>query len=181
MAEQRSRADGCGVRDGRPGAGACRGGKGTPFAGDAEVKARRLPEIKKVEHEVDARLKKEINYWDARAFELKEQQRAGKKSRLNWENAERRATDLAERRKRRMAVLEQEKFISSLPPRARGGMIVIPRGLLDARAGAQDGASPTGFAQDPAARREIELAAMEAVMAAERELGNRPEVRTAEQ
>ena len=80
----------------------------------AEVKARRLPEIEKVEHEVDARLKKEINYWDARAFELKEQQRAGKKTRLNWENAERRATDLAERRKRRMAVLEQEKFISSL-------------------------------------------------------------------
>ena len=141
----------------------------------AEVKARRLPEIEKVEHAVDARLKKEINYWDARAFELKEQQRAGKKSRLNWENAERRATDLAARRKRRMAMLEQEKFISSLPPRVRGGMIVIPRGLLDARAGAQDGASPTGFAENPAARREIELAAMEAVMAAERELGNTPE------
>ena len=143
----------------------------------AEVKARRLPEIEKVEHEVDARLKKEINYWDARAFELKEQERAGKKTRLNWENAERRATDLAERRKRRMALLEQEKFISSLPPRVRGGMVVIPRGLLDTRAGAQDGASmvPGGFAQDPAARREIELAAMEAVMAAERELGNTPE------
>ena len=141
----------------------------------AEVKARRLPEIEKVEHEVDARLRKEINYWDARAFELKEQQRAGKKTRLSWENAERRATELAERRKRRMALLEQEKFISSLPPRVRGGMIVIPRGLLDARAGARDGASPAGFAQDPAARRKIELAAMEAVMAAERELGNTPE------
>ena len=134
-----------------------------------------MPEIEKVEHEVDARLKKEINYWDARAFELKEQQRAGKKTRLNWENAERRATDLAERRKRRMALLEQEKFISSLPPRVRGGMIVIPRGLLDARAGVQDGAAPTGFAQDPAARRKIELAAMEAVMEAERGLGNTPE------
>ena len=141
----------------------------------SEVKARRLPEIEKVKHEVDARLRKEINYWDARAFELKEQQRAGKKTRLNWENAERRATDLAERRKRRMALLEQEKFISSLPPRVRGGMIVIPRGLLDARAGARDGAAPTGFAQDPAARRKIELAAMEAVMEAERELGNTPE------
>ena len=110
-----------------------------------EVKARRLPEIEKVEHEVNARLKKEINYWDARAFELKEQEHAGKKTRLNWENAERRATDLAERRKRRMALLEQEKFISSLPPRVRGGMIVIPRGLLDARAGAQDGASPAAL------------------------------------
>ena len=141
----------------------------------AEVKARRLPEIEKVEHEVDARLRKEINYWDARAFELKEQQRAGKKTRLSWENAERRATELAERRKRRMALLEQEKFISSLPPRVRGGMIVIPRGLLDARAGPQDGASPAGFAQDPTARRKIELAAMEAVMTTERELGNTPE------
>ena len=141
----------------------------------AQVKARRLPEIAKVEQEVDARLRKEINYWDARAFELKEQQRTGKKTRLNWENAERRAADLAQRRRRRMAVLEQEKCISSLPPRVRGGMIVIPRGLLDARAGVQDGASPAGFAQDPAARRKIELAAMEAVMAAERELGNTPE------
>ena len=141
----------------------------------AEIKARRLPEIEKVEHEVDARLRKEINYWDARAFELKEQQRAGKKTRLNWENTERRATDLAERRKRRMALLEQEKFISSLPPRVRGGKTVIPRGLLGARAGAQDGASPTGFAQDPSVRREIELAAMEAVMAAQRALGNTPE------
>ena len=140
-----------------------------------EVKARRLPELEKVEHEVDARLGKEINYWDARAFELKEQQRAGKKTRLNWENAERRATDLAERRKRRMALLEQEKFISALPPRVRGGMIVIPRGLLDVRRGAPDGASPAGFAADPAARRAIELAAMEAVIAAERALGNVPE------
>ncbi len=141
----------------------------------AEVRARRLPEIEKVEHEVNARLRKEINYWDERAFELKEQERAGKKTRLNWENAERRATDLVERRKQRMELLEQEKFISSLPPRVRGGMIVIPRGLLGARADAQNGASPKDFTQDTAARRKIELAAMEAVMVAERELGNRPE------
>ena len=104
----------------------------------AEVKARRLPEIKKVEHEIDARLRKEINYWDARAFELKEQQRAGKKTRLNWENAERWATDLAERRKQRLALLGQEKLLSSLSPRVLGGMVVIPRGLLDARANVQD-------------------------------------------
>ena len=142
----------------------------------AEVRARRLPEIEKVEHEVSLRLNKEINYWDARAVELKEQERAGKKTRLNWENAERRATDLAERRKRRMELLEQEKFISSLPPRVRGGMIVVPRGLLKARADSQDGdpPKPPGFSQDPDARRQIELAAMSAVMAAELELGNTP-------
>ena len=139
-----------------------------------EVKARRLAEIAKVEHEVDARLRKEINYWDARAFELKEQQRAGKKTRLNWENAERRATELVERRKRRLALLEKEKYISSLPPRVRGGLMVIPCGLLNARDRTQDGV-PKEFTQDPAVRREIEMAAMEAVMEMERHLGNIPE------
>ena len=142
----------------------------------AEVKARRLPEIEKVEHEIDARLKKEINYWDARAFELKEQQRAGKKTRLNWENAERRATDLAERRKRRMAVLEAgEVHLFPTTPCARwhDRHPLRPAGRAGGRTGWRFADGIRG--QDPAARREIELAAMEAVMAAERELGNRPE------
>ncbi|MGO9772269.1 MAG: helicase-related protein [Roseiarcus sp.] len=137
----------------------------------AEVKARRLPEIEKVEQEVRARLKKEINYWDSRAFELKEEEKAGKKTRLNWQNAQRRAEELAERQKRRMDQLQQERFISSQPPRVRGGMVVIPRGLLDAR---KVSSVPNHFAGDPAARKEIELAAMQAVMAAERALGHAP-------
>lgn len=137
----------------------------------ADVKARRLPEIDKVEQEVKARLKKEINYWDARAFELKEEERAGRKTRLNWQNAQRRAEDLAERLRRRLATIEQERIISAQPPRVRGGMIVIPKGLLDARA--PSGAS-IGFSEDPEARKAIELAAMAAVMDAERALGNTP-------
>lgn len=139
----------------------------------AEVKARRLPEIAKVEQEVKARLAKEINYWDNRAAELREEERAGKKTRLNWQNAQRRAEDLAERRKRREMLIEQEKFISSQPPRIRGGMVVVPRGLL-ASLQPQTGAG-SGFSEDPVARREIEIAAMNAVMAAERALGNVPE------
>lgn len=137
----------------------------------AEIKARRLPEIAKVETEVQARLKKEINYWDSRAFALKEQERAGKKTRLNWQNAQRRAEDLAERLKRRMSQLDQEKFISSMPPRVRGGMIVIPNGLIRSDSSS---AGSGGFSEDPVARRAIELAAMSAVMAAERALGNTP-------
>ena len=137
----------------------------------AEVKARRLPEIEKVEQEVRSRLKKEINYWDSRAFELKEEEKAGKKTRLNWQNAQRRAEELAERQKRRMDQLQQERFISSQPPRVRGGMVVIPRGLLDARSAPR---VPNQFSEDPLARKEIELAAMQAVMAAERALGHAP-------
>lgn len=142
----------------------------------SEVKARRLPEIDKVDQEVRSRLKKEINYWDARAFELKEEEKAGKKTRLNWQNAQRRAEDLAERLKRRLSQLEQERFISSQPPRVRGGMVVIPRGLLEARfpAAPYTKGIPRGFSEDPASRREIELAAMNAVMSAEKALGNLP-------
>ncbi|KKZ15391.1 MAG: RNA helicase, partial [Candidatus Synechococcus spongiarum 142] len=57
----------------------------------AEVRKRRGREIDKVEQEVKARLKSEIKYWYHRAFDLKEQERAGRKTRLNWRNAERRA------------------------------------------------------------------------------------------
>lgn len=142
----------------------------------ADVKARRIPEIEKVEREVKARLKKEINYWDSRAFELKEEEKAGKKTRLSWQNAQRRAEDLAERLKRRQIQLEEEKFISSQPPRVRGGMVVIPRGLLEERRATQtsDGTIPKGFSEDPEARRAIELAAMNAVMQVEQALGNVP-------
>lgn len=140
-----------------------------------EVRNRRLPEIDKVEQEVKARLKKEINYWDSRAFEMKEEEKAGKKTRLSWQNAERRAEDLAERLKRRLELLEQERFISAQPPRVRGGMIVVPRGLLEERMPVEHGNVGNAFSEDPIARREIELKAMDAVMAIERELGNQPE------
>ena len=143
----------------------------------AEVRARRLPEIEKVRHEVRARLKKEINYWDSRAFELKEEEKAGKKTRLNWQNAQRRAEDLAERQKRREDQLELERHISSQPPRIRGGMVVIPRGVLQTRLGteaAKNSPVPAAFAADAEARRKIELCAMNAVLDIERRLGNFP-------
>lgn len=144
----------------------------------AEVRTRRLPEIDKVQQEVRARLKKEINFWDARAFELKEEEKAGRKTRLNWQNAQRRAEDLAERQKRREDQLGLERHISSQPPRIRGGMVVIPRGVLERRLGAAEAAKtspvPPTFAADPEARSRVELCAMDAVLAIERKLGNVP-------
>jgi hypothetical protein len=75
-----------------------------------------------------------------------------------------------------MALIEQERFISSQPPRVRGGMVVIPHGLLAARqtSAEKSATAPAGFAEDAAARRQIELAAMKAVLEAERSLGNTP-------
>jgi hypothetical protein len=140
----------------------------------SEVRTRRLPEIDKVEHEVRARLSKEINHWDARAAELREEEKAGKKVRLNWQNAQRRAEDLAERLKRRLEVIDQERFISSQPPRIRGGMVVVPNGLLQQRVPQATPFVGSGFSQDVEARRAIEGKAIDAVMAIERALGNQP-------
>ena len=138
-----------------------------------EVKERRLPAIDKVQREVETRLKQEIRYWDNRAAVLKAEEKAGKKTRVNWQNAERRAEDLADRLQRRLAQLAEERAIAAAPPAISGGLVVVPRGLLSAKAAAAGG--PGVFAAPTADKKQVELAAMDAVMAAERQLGNRPE------
>ena len=141
-----------------------------------EVKVRRLPEIDKVEQEVNTRLKKEINYWDSRAFELQEEEKAGKKTRMNWQNAQSRAEHLAERLNLRQTQFEAERFITPHPPRVCGGMVVIPLGLLKEQKGIQAPSSMTQpkFSTNFDVRREIEIAAMNTVMETEKALGNEP-------
>jgi superfamily II DNA or RNA helicase len=140
----------------------------------AEVKERRLIEIDKVEREVRARLTREINYWDARAARLREEERAGKEQRINAQNAETTAQRLVERLHKRQAELGRERQISALPPVLKGAALIIPRGLIDARTNQGGRMCATEFSEDPVARAEIERLAMEAVMAAERRLGNTP-------
>ena len=134
-----------------------------------EVRARRLPEIDKVEREVTARLKKEINHWDRRAQDLKAQERAGRRTRLSAGQAEARANDLDDRLQRRLAALALERDVSALPPQLRGGAVVAPGGLL--RNAAQAGELDETTAEGRAA---VERLAMEAVAAAERALGHAP-------
>jgi SNF2 family DNA or RNA helicase len=140
----------------------------------ADVKQRRLAEIDKVEREVRARLTREINYWDARAARLREEERAGKEQRINAVNAEATAQRLVERLHTRQVELERERQISALPPVLKGAALVIPKGLLDARAAPPATAKPMGFADDPDTRAEVERSAMQAVMDAERRLNFSP-------
>ncbi len=138
-----------------------------------EVRDRRLPEVDKVEREVTARLKKEINYWDHRAEDLKAQERAGKQTRLSAGQAEARANDLADRLQRRLSEFTKERDISARPPQVRGGAIVVPGGLL--RKVAAPAGVATGSRETTAEGREaVERLAMEAVMAAERALRHQP-------
>jgi hypothetical protein len=140
----------------------------------AEVRRLRLPELDKVEREVRARLTREVNYWDARAARLREEERAGKEQRINASNAEATAQRLVERLHARQEELARERQITALPPVLRGAVLVIPMGLLRSRAAQQPEPGAPRFSSDPAARRLVELAAMEAVMAHERGLGHAP-------
>jgi superfamily II DNA or RNA helicase len=140
----------------------------------AEIKRRKLSEIDKIEREVRTRLNREINYWDGRAARLREEERAGKEQRINASNAEATAQRLVERLHKRQSELERERQITALPPILKGAALIIPKGILDIRGAPADLPKPTGFSEDPDARAIIEKLAMDAVMAAERALGNAP-------
>jgi SNF2 family DNA or RNA helicase len=135
-----------------------------------EVRERKIKLIDKTMKAVKDRLTAEIQYWDYRAADLKTKELAGKiNAKLNSQMASRRAEELEARMQKRLAELETEKLISAMPPVVVGGAIVIPRGLLNKLLG-----RPDTFGADALARREIELAAMKAVMEIEASLGYIP-------
>jgi hypothetical protein len=133
-----------------------------------EVRQRKTKLIDKTLKAVKERLTTEIQYWDFRASDLKQKEDAGKiNARLNSQAAARRAEELEARMQKRLAELETERLISAMPPTIIGGAIIIPKGLL----GTLQGKESAPFAADAQSRREIELAAMHAVMDIETSLG----------
>ena len=130
-----------------------------------EVRARKQALIDKTRQAVKERLTAAIQYWDYKAWELRQKEDAGKaNARLNSQNAARRAEELAARLDRRMKELDLEQNISSLPPSVVSGAVVIPQGLLDLL----EGHVPSLGQGD---RRAMELAGMAAVLAIETRLG----------
>ncbi len=140
-----------------------------------EVRTRRLALVEKTAKAVEMRLTAEIRHWDSQAAELRIREQAGKRNaRLNAQQAERRAEELAERMKVRLAELEAERHISAKPPLIVGGCLVIPKGLLARLLGGKTESGEQKLCQDAQARKEIETAAMQAVMTLERRLGYDP-------
>jgi len=129
------------------------------------VRNHKLALIDKTEAAVQARLTKEINYWDDRANILRQQEREGKtNARLNSQRAQERANRLAERLTQRKEQLARERQISAAPPQVVGGALIIPIGLLL-------GEQTPPHIMD---RRVTEQIAMNAVMHTEIMLGNEP-------
>ena len=136
----------------------------------AEVRDARLALIGKTEAAVKDRLTKEIGFWDSRAEQLKLDEEAGKTgARLNSGEARRRADTLQLRLQKRLAELKRDAQISPRPPRVLGGLLVVPRGLVDAMGGraAPSAASPADTQASAARARAI-------VMETELRLGFEP-------
>ncbi len=133
-----------------------------------EVRSRKLELLDKTEAAVKERLTKEIAYWDHRAAELLEQERAGKtNARLNSGEASRRADDLQGRLQKRMDEIRRERQLSPMPPVVTGGVLVVPAGLIRKMSGLTEMVT-TRDRQAAAAR------ARAAVMEVERSLGFEP-------
>ncbi len=136
-----------------------------------EVRRRKEELIAKTLAAVKDRLTKEVNYWDHRAAQLKDQELAGRvNARLNSGLARQRADELAARLQKRTTELEQERKLSALPPVVLGGALVIPAGLLLRLRGLPAGEPPT-FALET---ERSERLSMQAVMEVERRLGYEP-------
>jgi superfamily II DNA or RNA helicase len=133
-----------------------------------EVRSRRLELLDRMAAAVRQRLTAEIVYWDRRYADLRQQEAAGKKTRLSSEMARRRRDELEERLERRLREIDQQRNIGALPPIVHAAAFVIPAALL------------AGPAETPEAewelrdRRRIEAIAMECVMARERAAGRMP-------
>lgn len=132
----------------------------------AEVRDRRVAMVEKALQAVHARLTRELDYWNNRFVRLKEEVAAGRQTNLNVDNVRQIINDLAARRDERQRELETMRHVVSATPVVLGGALVIPAGLLAQRRG------EPGWTADAAARRRVELAAMKAVMDAERAQGH---------
>jgi SNF2 family DNA or RNA helicase len=134
-----------------------------------EVKGERLERIAKASQEIQSRMQREINLWYSRYEELKLQESAGKQVRLPAQVAKERYELLVARLEKRKVQLALEAQISAKVPILKGGTLVIPVGLLLEASGTVEEAGP-----DAAARKRVELLAMNAVFKAEKALGRMP-------
>ncbi len=135
------------------------------------VRDRKLALIDKTQAAVKERLTKEISYWDHRAEQLKLQEQAGKSNfRLNSGEARKRADALQARLQKRLEELGLERRISPLPPVVLGGLLVVPKGLIELLQGKKSVGTPPPASDTQAAA----ARARQIVMVVERNLGFEP-------
>ena len=136
----------------------------------ADVRLRTLDRVDRTIAAVKSRLTQQIAYWDHRAEEIKAQELAGKKPKLNSGRARQRADDLQARLHRRLEELERERKLSPLPPVIAGGALIVPAGMLERLRGERTD-PPSSCAHET---ERVDRLAVAAVLATEQALGRHP-------
>lgn len=141
-----------------------------------EVKQHRLELVRKTREAVQDRLQREINYWDAKAAELKDKETSGKKfpaNKLNSAKASQRADALQARLDKRLTTLKNEENVRANLPIISGLALIVPQSLLNTLQGSDaKGVNASYFGSGD--RKSVELAGMRAVEAIEKSLGFTP-------
>ena len=136
----------------------------------ADVRLRTLDRVDRTIAAVKSRLTQQIAYWDHRAEEIKAQELAGKKPKLNSGRARQRADDLQARLHRRLDELERERKLSPLPPVIAGGALIVPAGMLERLRGERTD-PPSSYAHET---ERVDRLAVAAVLETEQALGRKP-------
>ncbi|MFE5702187.1 helicase-related protein [Rhodococcus koreensis] len=136
----------------------------------AAIRARIEAQVDKTISEVRRRLSMQINYLDGEAARLRDEVAAGKHIRRSAmrqgpDRLEARARDLERRLESRLTRLAAEGQLAAKQPTIAGAALLLPAGLLGQQ-------QPTTFAVDTTI---VERRAVDAVLAAERALGRKPE------
>ncbi len=134
-----------------------------------EVRDIHVARIDKVLYAVNERLNKEIRYHTERWEKYREAARQGKDMRVAIDKAHKTIEDMQGRLDNRKRELSQARHVYSASPVVLGCAFVIPEVLLKQLR--QEEVVPDSFSADAAARRRIELLAMDAVRRSEEQRG----------
>lgn len=129
-----------------------------------ELEHLRGKEINRTRTQVKQRLIAEINHWDREYGRLTALEREGIIGRIRAANAKAKSEQLERRLAKRLHDLDAALKLRAVPPKICGVALVIPEHLLVEH--------PADFAKNT---KEVERRAVEAVLAAEKQLGRIPE------
>lgn len=127
--------------------------------------------VRKTMSAVKERLQKEIDYWNNWADKYKLYKESGGKEYAGFDGfAKQKIDEFQVRLNSRTAELEQELHISAMPPQVIGGALIVPQCLLDT----SDHSASDSNEISQTDRNLIDKLAIDAIIEAERSLGNKP-------
>lgn len=133
----------------------------------AEIQPRRLAELDKARDLVTQRLEGERDRLLLDAVVASEKEYAGEKPKESSESLNRKAVELDQRLRTRLALLDQQRLMSTKPPRMVTAALVLPVGIVE-------GDLPADAPIHAKETKEVERRGVDLVMARERELGRSP-------